>query len=151
MATPTDSKWTPLGPGTLTVKAGTGTQATEFACEVLGASVTHDYEENDTRRMLCGTVRGGGGSRTDGFKADLENDLTASGLYKFIFDHDLQTAEVTFTPNTVDGAHWVITGVTLQLPDEIGADEFGNPIASKIEWKGGVAAFTPSTAAATTS
>lgn len=148
MATPTDSHWTPLGPGTLTIKVGAQGTDTAFSCEVLGASVTHDYEENDTRRMLCGTVRGGGGSRTDGFKASIENDLTAAGLYKFLFDHDLQSADVTFTPNTDDGAKWVVAGVTLQLPDEIGADEFGNPIASEVEWTGGIATFTPSPAPA---
>ena len=147
MATPTDAHWTALGPGSLTIKVGTAGTATEFSCEVLGASVTHDYDEGDTRRMLCGTVRGGGGSRTDGFKADLENDLTASGLYKFLLDHDLQQAEVTFTPNTVDAASWVLD-VTLTLPDEIGADEFGNPIASSIEWTGLLKTFTPMAVAA---
>lgn len=146
MAT-TDTHWTPLGPGTLTVQVGTGGTATDFSCEVLGGTVTHEYEEQDSRRMLCGTVRGGGGSRTDGITLQLENDLSAAGLYQFLITHDLEAAVVTYTPNTEAAASWVLD-VTLQLPGEVGADEFGNPIASEVSWVGTLDTFTPGYATA---
>jgi hypothetical protein len=56
-------------------------------------------------------------------------------------------ATVTATPNTADGASWVISNLPLTLPEEIGADEYGAVISSEVEWTGGSAEFTPSTAA----
>lgn len=151
MATATAARWTTLGPGSVTVALDGTAPGTpvEFSCEVLNAAVTHDYDEGDSKTMLCGTKRGGGGTRADGFKADIENDLSAAGLTKFLYDNDMKQATVTFTPNTTDGAKWVVAGITLLLPDEIGADEFGAPIASSVEWTNGTATFTPSTAAST--
>ena len=149
MAAQTTAKWVTLGPGDVTIKVGTTGTGTSFACEFANAHVTHDYEDvGDDRTMLCGQKRAAGAARYDEFGGELENDLTATGLYKFLMDNDLKTAEVTFTPNTVDGAKWVLSGLTLTLPDEIGADEFGAPIVSEVEWTGGTAVFTPSTAPA---
>ena len=144
MATQTTAKFTLLGPGDVEVEVGTGGTTTSFACEFANAKVLHDYEDvGDDRTMLCGQKRAAGKQRYDGFGGELENDLSAAGLYKFLMDHDLETATVTFTPNTADGAKWVISGLTLTLPEEIGADEFGAPIASEVEWGGGTAVFTP--------
>lgn len=138
--------WTTLGPGTVTVLAGTGGTATDFSGEVLSATVKHEYEEvGETRTMLDGSKRGASQVRTDGIGLSIENDLTAAGLYKFLMDNDGESATVTYTPSTEDGAQWTITGVVLRLPDEVGADEFGSPLASEVEWTGGVAAFTPAT------
>lgn len=142
------AKHTTLGPGTLKIGTAPGT---DYSCEVVGATITHDYADSDKRTMLCGDVRGGASARTDGFTADLENDLSAAGLYAFLQAHDLTVADLEYVPNTADGAKW--TGeVTLTLPSEVGADAFGDPIASKVEWSAagtGRFTFTPSTAAAT--
>ena len=77
-------------------------------------------------------------SRTDGFTANLENDLYATGLYSYLQQNDLTEQPFVFTPNAGVGsttaASWTGT-VTVKLPATIGADEFGTPIASDIEWK----------------
>ena len=138
---------TALGPGVVTV----GTSPLDFSCEVVGASITHEYEETNERRVrLCGDAVEASEERTDGFTANLENDLMAAGLYAFLQANDLTVQDFSFIPNSGVGAttpaEW--TGqVVVRLPSSIGADEFGSPIASDIEWKASGApatfAFTP--------
>jgi len=137
------STWTPLGPGTMKI----GTIPKDFSCEVVGAGVTHTYSDVGTERtMLCGDVRGATSTRRDGFKASVENDLSAAGLYAFLQTNDLTDQELTFIPNTAGGAEW-LGPVRVQLPSEIGATAYGEPIASDIEWAAasadGKLTFTP--------
>jgi len=106
----------------------------DFSCEVLGAAITHTYEETtESRTRLCGDVLPAKQTRSDGFTASLENDLSAAGLYAFLQANDLGEVPFSFVPNDVNGAEWTGT-VVLTLPGEIGADEFGAPIASEVEW-----------------
>lgn len=135
------SAFTVLGDGTLSFTVGT---ASSFEGEVLGAKVTHEYEDvGEARTMLDGTVRPATKRRTDGLTASVENDLTASGLYAFLVANDLKQATFEFVPNTTDGAKWTGT-VELALPSEVGADEYGAPIVSDIELAGvGAFVFTP--------
>lgn len=131
------AKFHTLGPGTLTL----GTENTDFSCEITGGKVTHEYADvGESRRMLCGDSRPASKTRTDGLAFDVENDLTAAGLYAYLYEHDLETAPFVFVPNTADGTEWAGT-VVLTLPEEIGSDEFGGPIVSSVEW-GGVGTFT---------
>lgn len=137
---------TPLGPGTLEIGLEEAT-LTDFGCEILGGKVTHEYEEvGEARTMLCGEVRSAAKTRTDGLGFSLENDLTAAGLYSFLVTNDLTDAFFTYTPNTAGAATWA-GKVQLSLPAEIGADEFGSPIVSDVDWAGvGAFTFTPATA-----
>lgn len=134
---------TSLGPGTVTV----GSSPLDFSCEVVGAKITHTYEEASAQtRRLCGDTVAAAESRTDGFTADVENDLTAAGLYKYLQDNDLTAQPFSFVPNSTVGssvpAEWTGT-VVVKLPSDIGADEFGAPIASSIQWTAvGPLAFT---------
>lgn len=134
--------FTVLGDGTLTL----GTTPEDFSGEVLGGQVTHEYEDiGEERTMLDGTVRPAQTKRTDGFTASVENDLTATGLYQFLFESDGDEVAMVFTPNTADGAEWTGT-VKCTLPASVGADEYGAPIVSDIELKGvGAFTFTPAT------
>jgi hypothetical protein len=131
------ASYTPFGPGTMTI----GATPYAFDCEVLGGQVTHAYEDvGEARTTLCGDVRPAGKRRTDGLTFNLENDLTAAGLYAYLVTHDLEEVVFAYEPNTAYGATWTGT-VVLTLPGEIGADEFGAPIISSVEW-GGVGSFT---------
>jgi hypothetical protein len=136
--------FTMFGPGTVTV----GAAPLEFSCEVLGGKVTHAYEDvGESRTMLCGTVRPASKTRTDGLAFELENDLTAAGLYSYLLANDLTSQPFVYTPNTADAASWA-GSVQLTLPAEIGADQFGSPIVSAVEWAGvGAFTFTPAAAA----
>lgn len=133
---------TPLGDGTVTV----GETPLDFSCEVVGAKITHEYEEiTEERTRLCGTVIPAQEQRGDGFTADLENDLTAAGLYSYLQTNDLQAVPFNFVPNTASGASWDGT-VVLKLPSDVGADEYGEPIVSSVEWQAvGTFTFTPGT------
>jgi hypothetical protein len=137
-----------LGPGTL--KLGTADPATtDFSCEIVGGTVTHAYEDiGEQRTMLCGDVKAAARQRTDGLSFEVENDLTAAGLYKFLMDNDLSEVFFEYTPNTAAAAAWA-GKIVATLPAEIGADQFGSPIVSAVEWVGvGTFEFTPATTAA---
>ena len=135
----------PLGPGTLELGL-VETTLTDFSCEILGGKVTHTYEDvGDSRTMLCGTVRPASRTRVDGLGFTLENDLTAAGLYQFLLTNDLLEVFFAYTPNTAGAAAWD-GKIQVTLPAEIGADEFGSPIVSEVEWTGvGAFTFTPAT------
>lgn len=137
-----------LGPGTL--ELGPTATASDFSCEVLSGAIAHEYEDvGEDRTMLCGTKRSATRKRIDTAKFSIENDLSAAGLYSYLMDagEDPAPVEFTYTPNTVTAASWAGTIVPL-LPGEIGADEYGAPIASDVEWPGtGLFTFTPATAA----
>jgi len=131
-----------LGIGTLTL----GTVPQDFSGEVLGAKVTHEYEDvGEDRTMLDGTVRPASTRRIDGFTASVENDLTSAGLYQYLSTNDGVKVAFEFTPNTADGASWA-GEVVAALPGEVGADEFGSPIVSDVELKAvGLLDFTAAT------
>lgn len=133
---------TNLGPGTLKL----GDTPTDFSCEVVGAKITHEYEEvSESRTRLCGDVIAASESRSDGFQASIENDLSAQGMYKYLLDNDLKQVAFEFVPNTPGGATWDGT-IVAKLPATIGADEYGAPIASDVEWNAvGTFTFTPAT------
>jgi hypothetical protein len=135
-----------LGPGTL--KLGTADPATtDFSCEIVGGQVTHSYEDiGEQRTMLCGDVKAAARQRTDGLAFEVENDLSATGLYKFLIDNDLSEVFFDYTPNTSAAASWA-GKIVATLPAEVGADQFGSPIVSAVEWVGvGTFTFTPAAA-----
>lgn len=137
--------WEPLGPATIEITVGAPGTPVDFAGEFLNVFVVHTYEDiGDSRTMLDGSVRGATRNRLDGVRGDTESDLSAAGLYKLLFDHDQETATVAVT-QTASGASW--TGqMVLSLPGEVGADEFGAPIVSSVEFLGaGKTTFTPAT------
>jgi len=136
------SDFTVLGVGTLEL----GTVPNDFSGEVLGASINHSYEDiGEERTLLDGTIRPAQTKQTDSFAASCENDLTAAGLYQYLQSNNGDEVEFSFVPNTADGATWAGT-VKLQLPANIGSDEYGSPIVSDLELPGvGVFAFTPAT------
>jgi hypothetical protein len=138
--------FTPFGPGTVTLKIGSAT-ASDFSGEVLGGAVGHAYSDSgEARTMMNGDVRSAAQKRdNDSITLSVENDLTASGLYKYLQDNDLAEATLEYTPNTVGAAKWAGT-VVLSLPEEIGSDEFGSPIVSEVTWQAtGKLTFTAAT------
>ena len=134
--------FTPLGPGTVTI----GTTPLDFSAEVTGAKITHDYEDvGEAFTTLDGTNYPATRQKADGFTATLVNDLTAAGLYAYLQLHDLETVDFEFTPNTGAGGSWA-GQVTLTLPAEIGADDFGANMASEVDWSAvGALVFTAAT------
>ena len=136
--------WEELGP--CSIRVGPVATGVNFAGEFKSVKITHSYEEiGESRTMLDSTVRGAVESRTDGVVGEVENDLTAAGLYQFCYTNDLTEADI-IVEQTVSGASWE-GRIKVRLPSEIGADEFGAPIVSSIEWAGvGKFTFTAATA-----
>lgn len=129
--------WEPLGPATITIGADPGTN---FSGEFKNVKITHAYEEiGEARTMLDGTERPATEKRTDGVTGDVENDLTAAGLYQYAYTNDL-TQQAIVIEQTGSGATWAGT-IKVKLPADVGGDAFGEPIVSAIEWTG-VGAFT---------
>ena len=132
---------TKLGPGTLVLGDPDGD---DFAAEFTGVTITHEYEETqESITMLSGDVLPAAEKRSDGISGDCMNDLSAAGLYAFCQTNDMQPVPIVYTPNTAGGTSWTGT-VVVKLPDEIGTDTFGNPLASSIEWSAvGPLVFAP--------
>ena len=128
----------PFGPGTITI----GATPLDFTCEVLGGKVTHTYADvGDARTMLCGTKRPSSKDRTDGLAFEVENDLTAAGLYAYLMTNDLTEQDFDYTPNTANARRGPVRCApsparlarTVRLPDCVA-----------VEWAGvGVFTLTP--------
>lgn len=137
------SSYENLGPCTITIGTAPGT---DFSGEFLNVHIVHNYEDiGDPRTMLNGDKRAAARVRTDGITGSVENDLTAAGLYQYLYTNDQTDADITIT-QTESGAAW--TGqVSLALPAEVGADEFGSPIVADLELTAvGTFTFTPAAA-----
>jgi len=134
---------TPFGPGTVTFTIDAS--ETPVSAEVTGGAVLHSYSETERKAVLSDTVKPSAKliRDADALRLDLVNDLGTSGLYSLIQNNDLVVAEVVFTPHTATGASWA-GSVTLRLPDEVGAGEWGEDMASTVELPAvGTFTFTP--------
>jgi hypothetical protein len=138
---------TRFGPGTLTFTIDAGTPA-DFAAEVKGGGVTHSYENvGDPITYLDGTAEPVGATRIDGLTFEVDNDLTAAGLYQFLLTNDLVLADFVYTPNTASGASWAGI-VQLRLPDGVQGESYGAKLTGSVELAGsGPFTFTAATAA----
>jgi hypothetical protein len=139
-----------FGPGSITLTIAGGT-AEPFEFEVTGGSIQHAYEETEKKARLGDTakpapIRTRG---SDALRLSCANDLSATGLYSVCQDNDLAVATMSFIPNTVSGASWS-GDVTLALPEEIGASEWGAEIESEFTFQSASTdnfTFTPAVAA----
>lgn len=137
--------WTTFGPGTLTYTVDAGTPVS-FAQETKGGGIEHEYTEvGEDTTYLDGTTDPAGELRADHYTADCDFDLGSAGFYAFLYDNDLATATVEFTPNTAAGAKWA-GDVRLKLPDGVKADKFGAKMTGTVKHSFvGPATFTPGT------
>lgn len=137
-----------LGPGTLEI-GDTAETLTDFSGEVKSGQIKHDYETvGEKRRFLDGTGRDPERTRNDGAAFELENDMSAAGLYAYLqgLGENPAAKHFRYTPNTAAGAVWAGKLFPL-LPASVGADEYGAPLASSVEWPGdGIFSFTPASA-----
>ena len=135
-----------FGPGTITLTIATTPGSYEF--EVTGGSIQHAYEETEKKARLGDAskpapLRSRG---NDALRLAVANDLGAAGLYNICVTNDLDVATMVYTPNTASGAKWE-GDVTLALPEEIGASEWGAEIESEFTFASanGNFTFTPAT------
>lgn len=131
---------TRMGPGTITV----GATPLDFSAEVRSVTIAHEYDEqSEAVTYLDGSGSPASLARADSVTFEADNDLSAQGIYSYCESNDLTEQPFTYTPSTADAASWAGT-VQVRLPEEIGADAYGNPIASSTTWSAvGKFAFTP--------
>jgi len=129
-----------LGPGTITV----GAVPLDFSAEVKAVTITHGYDEtSEAVTYLDGSSTPAAATRNDGVTFEADNSLAAEGIYAYCQTNDMTEQPFDFVPNTSDGAAWSGT-VQVRLPEEIGSDAYGNPLASSCEWLAvGALDFTP--------
>lgn len=128
----TASPYTTFGPGTFTIKLPAGS-AIDYSGECTSFTVNHAYSDvGSERTMLNGDIRRAKKRRdTDSVTIGLEPSLDTGGLYAILHANDLVTAELVYTPNTVDAAKW--TGnVELALPESVEGAEFGGAITASL-------------------
>ena len=131
---------TRMGPGTITV----GTVPLDFSAEVRSVTIAHEYDESsEAVTYLDGSGSPASLTRADSVSFEADNDLSAQGIYAFCETNDLTEHAFEYVPSTADAASWAGT-VQVTLPEEIGSDAFGNPIASATTWAAvGKFTFTP--------
>lgn len=134
---------TKFGSGTMTFTIAGG-EPVQFAQEVKGGGITHEYSESgEATTYLDGSSEGAGSTRGDKLAVNCDFDLGVGGLYAFLDTNDLVQAAVVFTPNTAVGASWTGT-VELRLPDGATAENFGAKISGGLELPFiGKAVFSP--------
>ena len=135
-----------FGPGTLVLDpAGT---AVNFECQVKSFTVAHEYEEiaEEVKYLGADCVEPATQERGDSIAFDIDHDLSATGLYAWALNNDLQTVAFEYVPNTTMGtvtpAKWA-GSVVVTVPNAE-ADEYGARLAGTVEWAGvGAFTFTP--------
>ena len=138
--------WTPYGPGTLTYTIGEPGSPVSFAQETKGGGIEHEYTEvGEDTTYLDGTEDPASELRADHFTADCDFDLGPTGFYAFLFENDLATAAVEFSPHTATGAKWA-GDVRVKLPDGVKGEKFGAKMSGTVKHSFvGPCTFTPGT------
>lgn len=129
-----------LGPGTLTI--GETGSVLDVSCLVNSAKITPNITDGDSKTMLCGTVKRAGDVIDWTLNGNFDVDAgTESGLFALSWQHIGETVAFVYTPNTELGT--IVTGTLKLAPLELGADNYGDYLASDFEW--GLVDFDPAT------
>jgi hypothetical protein len=120
-----------LGPGTLTI--GTTGAEQDISCLINNARITVEKDQDDPRYKLCGTATPGAITYTFALSGNLDTDIEADdGFFAFCDENAGMQFPFEFVPNT--GAVTSATGTLIVDPLEFGADEYGDPLDSDIEF-----------------
>jgi len=121
-----------LGPGVLKVGA-TGSEI-DVSCQLNGGRITTNVDTADSITTLCGTVEPGAMSFDHEFTGNINVDIGAGAASLFALSWDSKGTEQAFEfiPNSADGTKAV--GTLMITPLDLGADEFGAPLASDFTW-----------------
>lgn len=121
-----------LGPGTLKIGA-TGTEI-DVSCQLNGGRITTNVDTGDSITTLCGTTEPGAMTFDFEFSGNINVDIGAGAASLFALSWSAKGTEQSFifTPNTADGTS--ATGKLIITPLDLGADAFGDPLASDFTW-----------------
>jgi hypothetical protein len=121
-----------LGKGTLKIGA-TGTEI-DVSCQINGARITTNVDTADSITTLCGTTEPGAMTFDYEFTGNINVDIKqgAASLFALSWDEKGTEQAFEFVPNTADGTKAV--GTIIITPLDLGADAFGDPLASDFTW-----------------
>jgi len=118
--------------GTLQI-GPTGTGQIDASCQITNCRITSSYDDDgDAIETLCGDQAPAGrklsGRQLQGtWVQDFDLQEAAGGLTDYVWNHDLEKVDFTFTPN--DTAAPTITGI-VQL--EVPADDLGGDVNTRL-------------------
>lgn len=137
-------KVTKLGPGTLTV--GPTASVMDVSCQVQNAVVAWSADTEDDLKVLCGDTVPGARNYSSTISGTMLEDLEAGGFVEYTWTHKGETVDLTYTPNTEQGA--TVTGQIVLDPLDVGSTEdYGTNMSSDFEWAFvGDPTLTPGTA-----
>jgi len=123
---------TKLGPGTLKIGA-TGTEI-DVSCQLNGGRITTNVDTGDPITTLCGTTEQGAMTFDYEFTGNINVDIKAGAQSLFALSWSAKGTPQAFefTPNTAEGT--TATGTLIITPLDLGADAFGDPLASDFTW-----------------
>jgi len=129
-----------LGPGTLKI-GDIGTEV-DFSCQVTAAHVDTNVDEGDDTIVLCGETVPGARTYSHSLAGSLLQDLNASGIVAFTWEHPGEQVPFDFAPLTAGAAK--VAGTLIVDPLTIGGDEAGANMSSDFEFAiVGTPTFTP--------
>lgn len=126
-----------LGNGEL--KLGTS-GVVDMSCQLTNALVKSSYDDDgDAVTVLCGETvpapRKLSGRTLDGtFVQDFDYEETDGGLIDYLWNHDLEVVDFTFTPSDAATAPTLTGTVRLEVPESTYGGDVGTRITSDFSW-----------------
>jgi len=127
-----------FGKGTLKIGA-TGAEI-DVSCQLNGGRITTNVDTGDSITTLCGETEPGAMTFDYEFTGNINVDVKAgaASLFELSWTQKGTEQEFEFVPNDgggAVGAAWVTaTGTLIITPLDLGADAFGDPLASDFTW-----------------
>lgn len=107
-----------VGPGSLVIGEVGSTEA--FEAQVTSAIVEWSVDSEDDEYVLSGDAIGGDDTFSATISGELFQDITASGIVAYTWDHKGETVPFTYIPNTVVDRQ--VTGECKIIPLSVGGD-----------------------------
>lgn len=110
--------------GTLTLTAGEGGTALDVSCAVTNMRVVSNYDDDgDAVTVLCGETIGAprkaSGRQLSGtIVQDFDYVEADGGIIDYLWNHDLEIVDFTFTPNDVVSGATITGQVQLEVPND---------------------------------
>jgi len=123
-----------LKDGILTL--GTTPTTIDFSCQVINVRINSAYDdEGDAQETLCGEVLTPSRKRAGRSLAGtvIQDWTAATSIIKFLWEHDLEVMEFSFTPNEL--ADTVTGTVQLEVPSESYGGDVNTRLTSDFEWQ----------------
>jgi hypothetical protein len=128
-----------LGNGTLTL-GPVGTGQIDMSCQLTNALIKSSYDDDgDAVTVLCGTTvpapRKLSGRTLDGtFVQDFDFQEADGGIIDYVWNHDLEVVDFSFTPDDAATAPTLTGTLRLEVPESTYGGDVGTRLTSDFSW-----------------